>query len=104
MRRLIVLVGFVLSAAVATDAIAGCDVCVKEFCTNRNGQEVLAGKCTTDSTEPDGVNNCRTVAGCGGCIGFSCHRRVPVDLAAEPALIPEKTVIRIVHREPAAQP
>lgn len=96
-RRSILLVLVIALVAVADTASALCVFCEQVNCTKFNGKQVSATVCgaPVDDGGP-GVQNCKNVAGCGGCMGFSCQRAGEVPLSV--VLLPQKTVVAFVPR------
>lgn len=94
-KGLLVLFVFVALVFVADTASASCVTCDQVTCINRAGESVSATICGVKPASSDGpgVTNCRSVRGCGGCMGFSCFREGEVPLRV---IRPETIVIEVV--------
>lgn len=86
MRRIPIMVIGVFLVFASLDAYASCSICLQQSCTRNNGTEVEATKCESDTAGvpagTKGVKSCRTVANCGGCVGFVCIIRDPYPTSA----------------------
>ncbi|HEX8252506.1 MAG TPA: hypothetical protein VF846_05105 [Thermoanaerobaculia bacterium] len=96
-----VLLVFVALVAIADTASAECVNCEQTTCINRMGEAVSTTACgTRGAIDGPGVTNCKTVRGCGGCMGFSCFRDGEVPMRV---IRPESVVIEVVPQTDAVE-
>lgn len=95
-KRILGLVGALVFFGVF-DAAAECVGCMYQDCTRSNGTVTQAARCDyVDIEYGYGINNCRNVFNCGGCMGWSCYREGEVPLSVlEPSDVQiERTPLR----------
>lgn len=93
MTKKLVLLGLLILVAPA--AFAQCVDCLEILCPPTYTFD--APQCTPFEAYGKGYRNCKNVGTCGGCMGWTCQTRDPIDLSVveRPALVPES--VKIEH-------
>jgi hypothetical protein len=100
-KRVLILAGVLVLFGVF-DAAAECVGCMYETCPTLNGGTRQAAKCLSQSVDEGyGIESCRNVLNCGGCMGWSCYRQGDVPLSE---LVPTSLTIEVMTKRDIAEP